>query len=120
MIRLEPRLVLATWSIVTKFHIAPPENLVKGSMSHDQHGHHAHTWQKKFKNLLKKNRFTNGLKLGVLHQLLEYYQDCSNDDLGLTFTLFFTAWSNMGKSYNIRFHGKFCRFWPKNWYVRLS
>ena len=34
------------------------------------------------------------LKLGMQHQMLEYYQDCSNDDPGLTLT-YFTARSNL-------------------------
>ena len=33
------------------------------------------------------------LKLGMLHQVLKYYQVCSNDDPGLTLT-YFTARSN--------------------------
>ena len=34
------------------------------------------------------------LKVGVQHRVLEYYQVCSNDDLGLTLT-YFTARSNL-------------------------
>ena len=34
------------------------------------------------------------LKLGMQHQVLEYYQVCSNDDPGLTLT-YFTARSNL-------------------------
>ena len=34
------------------------------------------------------------LKLGKQHQVLKYYQICSNDDLGLTLT-YFTARSNL-------------------------
>ena len=34
------------------------------------------------------------LKLSMQHRLLEYYQDCSNDDSGLTLT-YFTARSNL-------------------------
>ena len=34
------------------------------------------------------------LKLGMQHQVLEYYQVCSNDDRGLTLT-YFTAMSNL-------------------------
>ena len=34
------------------------------------------------------------LKLSMQHQVLEYYQICSNDDPGLTLT-YFTAWSNL-------------------------
>ena len=30
------------------------------------------------------------MKLGMEHRVLEYYQDCSNDDAGLTVT-YFTA-----------------------------
>ena len=33
------------------------------------------------------------LKLGMQHWVLEYYQDCSNDDPGLT--TYFTAISNL-------------------------
>ena len=28
------------------------------------------------------------LKLGMLHRVSEYYQDCSNDDLGLSLAFF--------------------------------
>ena len=34
------------------------------------------------------------LKLGIQNRVLEYYQDCSNDDPGLTLT-YFTARSNL-------------------------
>ena len=34
------------------------------------------------------------LKLGMQHWVLEYYQDCSNDDPGLTL-IYFTAWPNL-------------------------
>ena len=34
------------------------------------------------------------LKIGMLHQVREYYQVCSNDDPGLTLT-YFTAMSNL-------------------------
>ena len=34
------------------------------------------------------------LKLGMQHQVLEYYQICSNDDTGLTLT-YFTGRSNL-------------------------
>ena len=34
------------------------------------------------------------LKVGMQHRELEYYQICSNDDLGLTLT-YFTARSNL-------------------------
>ena len=33
-------------------------------------------------------------KLGIQHRVLKYYQICSNDDLGLTLTIFMT-WSNL-------------------------
>ena len=34
------------------------------------------------------------LKLSMQYWVLEYYQDCSNDDTGLTLT-YFIAWSNL-------------------------
>ena len=34
------------------------------------------------------------LKLGIGHRVLKYYQICSNDDTGLTLTIFMT-WSNL-------------------------
>ena len=34
------------------------------------------------------------MKVGMQHQILEYYQVCSNDDLWLTVT-YFTTWSNL-------------------------
>ena len=46
------------------------------------------------KNLLLRNQKVDDLKLGMLHQVLEYYQDCSNDDPGLTLT-YFMAQSNL-------------------------
>ena len=48
---------------------------------------------------LKKNFFSETkqpmtLKVGMQHQVLKYYQVCSNDDPGLTMT-YFTARSNL-------------------------
>ena len=34
------------------------------------------------------------LKLGIQHLVLKHYQICSNDDTGLTMTIFMT-WSNL-------------------------
>ena len=46
------------------------------------------------KSLEPKGKRLMTLKLGVCHQVLEYYQVCSNDDPGLTLT-YFTAMSNL-------------------------
>ena len=45
-------------------------------------------------NLKTRNKKQMTLKLGMQHQLLEYYQVCSNDDAGLILT-YFTARSNL-------------------------
>ena len=49
------------------------------------------------------------LKLGMQHQVLEYYQVCSNDDPGLTWT-YFTARSNLVPYAFIREKGKIMDF----------
>ena len=49
---------------------------------------------KTLKNLLLWNQRWMTLKLGMQHQVLEYYQVCSNDDPGLTLT-YFTERSNL-------------------------
>ena len=46
------------------------------------------------KNLKKSSRRPMTLKFSMHHQVLEYYQVCSNDDPGLTLT-YFTARSNL-------------------------
>ena len=46
------------------------------------------------------------LSMYMYHRVLDYYQDCTNDDLGLTLT-FSRARSNMGKYLYIKFHGSF-------------
>ena len=51
---------------------------------------------KTFKNLLPQYHQPMALKHSMLHWVLVYYQDCSDDDLGLTFS-YFTARSNMEK-----------------------
>ena len=37
---------------------------------------------------------TMTLKLGIQHRVLKYHQICSNDDIGLTFSVFM-IWSNL-------------------------
>ena len=49
---------------------------------------------KNLKNLLLRTKRPMTLKLGMHHQVLEYYQVCSNDDPVLTLT-YFTARSNL-------------------------
>ena len=43
---------------------------------------------KTFKNLQLQNLLTDGLETNMKHLVLEYYKDCSNDDLVLTLTYF--------------------------------
>ena len=70
------------------------KNLFKRSRSHDQDVRHAHIWLKPDKIFFSGTKRSMTLKLGMQHQELEYYQDCSNDDPGLTLT-YFTARSNL-------------------------
>ena len=68
------------------------ENLFKCSGSHDQDGCQAHIW----KNLQKPPFFGTKrhmtLKLRIKHRVLKYYQICSNNDAGLTLSIFM-IWS---------------------------
>ena len=62
-------------SIEAKFHMEPPwdvrnENLFKCSRSHD----HAHIWWKISKVFFFGTKRLMTLKLGIQHQVLEYYQ----------------------------------------------
>ena len=52
------------------------------------------------------------LKLGILHCLRKFYQDCSNHDPGLTLT-HFTLRSNLGKSENYYFLETIAALWLK-------
>ena len=61
---------------------------------------------KSLKNLLLQNQWPDGLKTWCVALALKFYQDYSNDDLGLTLILF-TARADIGKCLNIRFHGTF-------------
>ena len=45
-------------------------------------------------NLKTRTKRRMTLKLGMQHQVLEYYQVCSNDDAGFTLT-YFTVRSNL-------------------------
>ena len=49
---------------------------------------------KNLKNFFSGTKRQTSLKLGMQHQVFEYYQVCSNDDPGLTMT-YFTARSNL-------------------------
>ena len=49
---------------------------------------------KTLKNLLLQNQKADDLELHMQHWVLEYYQVCSNNDPGLTFT-YFTTRSNL-------------------------
>ena len=66
------------------------------------------------------------LKLGMQHQVLEYYQVCSNDDPGLTLT-YFTAKSNlvpycfcMGKRSNNGFFRNYCSLRYQSWWMQST
>ena len=52
--------------------------------------------KKTLKILFSRTNGLMALNLGLQHQKLKYYQDCSFDDLGLTLIVL-TARSNMGK-----------------------
>ena len=63
------------------------------------------------------------LKLGMWHSLLEHYQICSNDDLGLKVT-YFTTRSNfspfcfcMRKWLSCRFPRNYWSLWGESWYI---
>ena len=49
---------------------------------------------KTLKNLLLRNQKADDLESWMQHRVLEYYQDYSNNDTGLTLT-YFTARSNL-------------------------
>ena len=49
---------------------------------------------KTLKIIFSRTKKLMTLKLGIQHQVLKYYQVCSNDDPGLTLT-YFTARSNL-------------------------
>ena len=59
------------------------------------------------------------LKLGMQHQVLEYYQVCSNDDPGFTLT-YFTARSNLVPYAFVwekgnGFFRNYCSLWCQSW-----
>ena len=81
-------------------------------MSNDQDGRHAHIWLKPLEIFLSGTKRPMTLKLGLRHWLLEYYQVCSNDDLGLTF-IYFSARSNLVPFIFIR-ENVSCKF-PRNY-----
>ena len=66
------------------------ESLFKQSRSHDQDGCHAHM-VKTLKNFFSGTKRPMTLKLGMLYQVLRYYQICSNDDPGMTLTYFMAS-----------------------------
>ena len=73
-----------------KFSMEPPwdENLFRCSGLHDQDGFQA-LYGKKPSNISffgTKRPMT--LKLGIQHRALKYYHNCSNDEPGLTFSIF--------------------------------
>ena len=70
------------------------ENLFKCSGSHDQDGFQAHIWYKPSKIPFFGTKRPMTLILGIQHRVLRYYQICSNDDNGLTLTIFI-AWLNL-------------------------
>ena len=65
------------------------------------------------------------LKLGMQHQVLEFYQVCSNDDPGWPWP-FFTAMSNaplcvyMGTYFNSRFPRNYWSLWSDSWHIKST
>ena len=64
------------------------------SRSHDQDGR-LPIYGKNLKIIFSKTKRPMALKLGMQHRVLKYYQDCSNNDPGMTMT-YITARSNLG------------------------
>ena len=90
-----------TGPIEAKFHMESPKDggtkVCSNSPghTHDQVGRHAHiVMVKTLKIFNSGTKRPMILKLGMQHQVLEYYQVCSNDVPGLTLT-YFTARSNL-------------------------
>ena len=69
------------------------DSLFKGSTSHDQDAT-IPIYGRNLKIFFSETKRPMTLKLGMQHQVLEYYQVCSNDDPGLTLT-YFTTRSNL-------------------------
>ena len=65
------------------------ENLFKCSESHDQDGFHAHIWENpsKISFFGIKRQMTSKLSR-IQHRVLKYCHICSNDNTGLTLTIF--------------------------------
>ena len=82
-----------------KFHVEPPWDGGRKVYSNSP-GHMASMATMPISGKKHKKIFFSGtkrlmiLKLGMQHQVLEYYRVCSNDDDGLTLT-FFTVSSNL-------------------------
>ena len=70
------------------------ESEYKWFMSHDKMATMSIFAKKTFKIFFSGTERPMNLKLGMLHRVLEYYQVCSNDALGLTLT-YFTARSKL-------------------------
>ena len=69
---------------------------------------------KNLKNLFLQNQRPITLKLGMLHWVLKYYQDCSNNDLELTLT-YFIARSNLVPYAFVLEKGKTVDFFFRNY-----
>ena len=59
--------------------------MFKASRSHDKYGTRSYM-VKKMKNLLLQNQLTEGLETWYVARGTSYYQDYSNDEVGLTLT----------------------------------
>ena len=69
---------------------------------------------KTFKILYSRTDGLMALELGLWRLVPEYYQDGSNDGLGLILT-YSTARSNMGRMLIHKISWNILKFWPKNW-----
>ena len=108
------------WPIEAKFYVVPSwDGRMKGYTTGRSHMTKMAVVPIYGKNLQKisgtKRPIT--LKLGMQHRVLEYYQVCSNDDPGLTWS-YFTARSLMllyGKMVEQWFFRKCCSLWCQSW-----
>ena len=57
----------------------------------NQDGFQTHIWKKPSKISFFGTKRPIALKLGIQHQVLKVFQICSNDDTGLTLTIFMTS-----------------------------
>ena len=56
------------------------------------------TMQQQQQQIFPRTSRLMAVKLGILHQIREYYQDCSNEDLALTYFTEDQIWENANTS----------------------